>query len=949
MKVFFFDKFLFVLLLLPIFSFGQKPVSLAGKWELRLDPEDKGLREHWWNQAFDDQVKLPGSLTENGKGYDITLQTPWTGDIFDSTYFISDKYKKYREGNVKIPFWLKPVKYYSGAAWYRKSVNVPADWLKERVMLNLERCHWEVYVFVNGQFCGMQNSLVGPQQFDISGRLKEGENSISLKIDNRVKLYIGQNSHSISDHTQSNWNGVVGDISLFSTLATYLDEVKIYPRLANSLIDVEVALGQLARKDFKGKVLLRARKTKDQQWLPSQTIDVQLPVDKNTFSAHYAIPNPALWDEFHPELYQLEIKLADEKGTILSEKTEDFGMRNIGTSGTRITINGKPVFLRGDIDCAAFPLTGYPPTDAPYWEKIFSTIKNYGLNHMRFHSWCPPEIAFKVADKLGVYLYVESPSWANQGSGVGNSDVVDDFIYQESERILKLYGNHPSFCMMSYGNEPGGANHKEFLGKWVNHFKNKDSRRLFTSASGWPALPENQFHVDSEARIQLWKAGLTSIINKEAPTTSYDWREKIRFSKVPYISHEIGQWCAYPNFKEMVKYKGVLKPANFEIFKETLEENGMGDQAADFLYASGRLQTLCYKADIEAALRTPGFGGFQLLGLHDFPGQGSALVGALDVFYDSKGYTTPEEYRTFCNATVPLARMKKLLFKNTETLEAELEIAHFGPEELKDQWIDWQITDGKGKLKQQGSLKKDLIKRDNTQAVGTVKISLSSFKEAQKSVLKVKLRGTAFENNWDFWVYPDEINPENARGKVIITHKMTDEITKQLQEGATVLLLPFGQVKKGKGAEVEIGFSSIFWNTAWTNGQAPHTLGITVKPTHPLFKYFPTESYSNFQWQELVSSSQTMLVNDLDPKIRPLIQPIDTWFENRKLSLAFEGKVSKGKLMVCSIDLDNSLNNRLSARQLKYSMLKYMNSKDFAPENNIDVKTLNTFFSGTDL
>ena len=131
-------------------------------------------------------------------------------------------------------------------------------------------------------------------------------------------------------------------------------------------------------------------------------------------------------------------------------------------------------------------------------------------------------------------------------------------------------------------------------------------------------------------------AGLSSRINAKPPETVSDYTESISKFDVPVISHEIGQWCVYPNFNEMKKYTGVLKPRNFEIFRETLEENQMLDQANDFLVASGKLQTLCYKEDIESALRTPGFGGFQLLDLHDFPGQGTALIGVLDPFWEEK-------------------------------------------------------------------------------------------------------------------------------------------------------------------------------------------------------------------------------------------------------------------------------------------------------------------------
>ena len=208
--------------------FAQQKISLAGTWELKLDPQDKGLREHWWAVPYSDKVKLPGSLTENGKGDDITLQTPWTGDVIDSSYYFSEKYAKYRQNDIKIPFWLKSTKYFAAPAWYKRTINVPENWAKKKVILNLERCHWETSVFVNGAFCGTQNSLVTAHQYDITGLLKEKNNDIVVRVDNRIKIYIGPNSSSITEHTQTNWNGIVGDISLEAKALTNI-EVAVQP------------------------------------------------------------------------------------------------------------------------------------------------------------------------------------------------------------------------------------------------------------------------------------------------------------------------------------------------------------------------------------------------------------------------------------------------------------------------------------------------------------------------------------------------------------------------------------------------------------------------------------------------------------------------------------------------------------------------------------------------
>ena len=259
-------------------------------------------------------------------------------------------------------------------------------------------------------------------------------------------------------------------------------------------------------------------------------------------------------------------------------------------------------------------------------------IKAHGLNHIRFHSWCPPEAAFVAADEEGVYFQVECGLWATFGKENG----VEEWLERETERIVRAFGNHPSFVMLAHGNEPHG-DHVGFLKNWVNKWQAKDRRRLYTSGAGWPVIPESDYHSMYEPRIQRWGEELKSRINAQPPATTADYSAWVEKYDAPIVSHEIGQWCAYPNFAEIEKYTGFLKAKNFELFRESLAAHHMGDQANDFLMASGKLQTICYKEDIESALRTPGFGGFQLLDLHDFPGQGTALVGVVDAFWEPKG------------------------------------------------------------------------------------------------------------------------------------------------------------------------------------------------------------------------------------------------------------------------------------------------------------------------
>lgn len=916
--------------------------SLAGEWKFRIDSLDQGIENKWYDELSDEIVKLPGSMAENGKGDEVTLKTPWTGDIVDKSYFTEKKYEKYRQpGNIKIPFWLKPVKYYKGAAWYQKEFDLPSGWEGKNIILFLERPHWESTVFVNGKKAGSKNSLAVPHQFDITDHIIPGKNRISIRMDNRVVIPVGVNSHSISDHTQSNWNGITGDISLRATSDVFISDVRVYPDIQAKNARIIIVLTNKSGTPFQGTLVLQAESFNSgiPQKLRSKDVPVNTASNDLQLVIEYPMENKMqLWSEFAPSLYKLSVSLKGSNGEIIDYKSEDFGMRDFKTNGTRFAVNGIPVFLRGTTECCIFPLTGYPPSDVHSWEKVLQTCKDYGLNHIRFHSFCPPEAAFTAADKLGIYFHIECSSWANQGTSVGNGGPLDKFIYEEGDRIIREYGNHPSFCMLAYGNEPAGKNQNEFLGNLITYWKAKDNRRAYTSAAGWPIIPENDYNLSPDPRIQHWGEGLKSIINSEPPQTMFDFRDFVSKFSIPTVSHEIGQWCVYPDFSEIEKYTGVLKPTNLEIFRETLAENNMSDQAEDFLLASGKLQVLCYKADIEAALRTPGFAGFQLLQLHDFPGQGSALVGVLNPFFESKGYVSPGEFRMFCNETVPLARMQKMIYSNNESFKAGIEIAHFGSGPLIKAVIVSRIINTGEQTIFKDSTTVEEIKIGNCMPVYSVSMDLSGIKTAQKLTLEVSVKNTPFKNRWDFWVYP--VKHEIDYGKVFITDKLDKNTEATLKKGGSVLLLTYGKVGKEKGAQVAIGFSSIFWNTAWTNNQPPHTLGILCDPKHALFKDFPTEFHSNWQWWDPVAHSQAMLLNGFPADLKPLIQPIDTWFENRKSALAFETKTGNGKILVCSIDMKDNLNDRPVTEQLLHSMLKYMNSNSFNPGIEVELENI---------
>jgi len=932
----------FILCLFIIFFanvYGQL-IPLAGEWRFAIDRDDKGIAEKWFNKKLAATIILPGSMAERLKGDDVTLQTKWTGSIYDSSFFFRPSLAKYRTAdNLKIPFWLTPAKYYVGRAWYQKEITIPADWKGKHARLFLERVHIQTRIWIDGIEAGKNNSLSTPHEFDL-GKLTAGTHTITISIDNRIKdMNVGPDSHSVTDHTQGNWNGITGRIYMGASPDVCIGDVEVYPDVQHKQSKLRIFVINRGQKETRAIVTASAESFNTSILHNTQEVFDNKPVKPgDTLLVELNLPmsnNMVTWNEFDPALYRLMVKV--EANGSIDTKKQQFGMREFTINGTQFMVNGRPVFLRGTVNNCEFPLTGYPSMDAAAWEKIFKKAKEFGLNHMRFHSWCPPEAAFIAADKVGFYLQPEAPTWPNHGTSVGDGRFIDQYIYDETNRMVKVYGNYASFCMLAAGNEPAGKNQAKYLADFVNYWKAKDKRRVYTGASvamSWPLVPENEYMVKSGARGLRWT-------NSE-PESNSNYYSAIKDFIVPYVTHEMGQWCVFPNFDEIKKYTGVYKAKNFELFKQNLEDHGMADQAKDFFMASARLQVLCYKAEIEKDLRTPGLAGFQLLGLQDFPGQGTALVGVLDAFWDEKGYINARQFSRFCSATVPLAQLPKFVFTNNETFEANIELFHFGKVELKNVVLTWTVRNNRGDIVKNGNFEPRTFVIGANQPVGKISFPLHDIPIAGQYKLEVAFDKLPIANDWDFWIYPSELAKfDSGYDNYYYCRSFDSRAESVLNSGGSVFLNAAGNVVKGK--EISMYFTPVFWNTSWFKMRPPHVTGMLVQSKHPALADFPTAGYSDYQWWSIVNKAQVMHLEDFPKGFKSIVQPIDTWFMNRKLGLLFEAKAGNGKLIVCSADISDT-SSFAASRQLYYSIKKYIFSGKFDPVDKVDLSVVKDLF-----
>jgi hypothetical protein len=933
--------------------FADETISLDGEWHFALDRNDVGTNENWFAKDLPDKIQLPGILQAQGYGDDISTDTPWVLTLGDAWWKIQPASLREhfsQPGHVEVPFLSQPPKHYLGVAWYQRDIEIPTNWSGKHFTLFLERAHWQSKVWIDDQEFPANDSLVAPHITDL-GTLTPGKHRLSIRLDNRLQLPAAGHlvdSHSISDGLGAAWNGIVGKIELQSTSPVWVDDIQIFPSVTNKSIRVKMTLHNLSGNEASGKIsffIESSLGTEPLKILPStenfdKISDTNLPVEAEINLGDQA----KLWDEFSTALYRLRIEVAGgtDKFNFDEDTTNAFGLREITHSDKDLLINGSPVNLRLTHDGGEFPLTGYPAMDVASWKKIIQTCKDYGLNGMRFHSWCPPEAAFEAADELGFYLQPECGLWADFGS-----PQMKQWLNDETARLLAAYGNHPSFILLSPSNEP--RNYARFTPQWAADNYAKDPRRLYSAGTGW----SDPSQVNGGAQYATLVRFDGHDLRNNSGWFGGDYGAALENIHIPVLAHEVGQWCAYPDFDVIKKFTGYLQPGNYDIFKYIAEQNGVLDEDKDFAWASGRFQLECYKEEIEANLRTPGLSGFQLLDLHDYLGQGTALIGVMDAFWQPKSYVIAAEYRRFAGPTVPLARLNQRVFTAADTLESDVEIYHFGEKLIADAVPEWKIVNASGTAVASGEWEARDIPIGKNIPLGKVSVDLSKFVAPGQYKLVVKVGRASslslppnknglearptFENDWNFWLYPAQVDT-NTPPDVLVTRNWSEAATR-LAAGGKVLFMP-GNADLDPAKCPPMKNVPVFWNIQMTvrppanrTAKFDAMLGLLCETNSPALAEFPTDANCDWQWIQLVNNVRSINLENAPRELKPIVWAIDDWNRNWKLGVIFECNVGTGKLLVSAINLDNPASRDGSSEllQLRRSLLDYMAGEKFKP------------------
>jgi len=902
-----------------IFLSAQQHLKLDGMWRFGLDEKNVGITEQWYKTNLTKGIAIPGTTDEA-------------------------QYGQKTEGS-DFGILTRAYKYY-GPAWYQTDITIPADWKGKRVFLHLERVMWESKVYIDEKEIATYDALSSSHMHDL-GHLSAGKHRLTIRVNNDMIHNIGDKGHLYTEYTQSIWNGMVGKVELIAKHDIRLGNPQVYTKISPKTLHIVDTLINESKKKRKVAVHYDLYDFKTKEKVYSTTKELKVEGERAVLNIQDQMPEEIkLWDDVHPNLYLLDIQVVDQDRKIVDAKKIEVGFREVTASKSKILVNSKPVFFRGNLDCVHFPITGYPSTDVEEWERIFRIYKSYGLNHVRFHSWCPPEAAFQAANRIGIYMQpeviwldwwmaVDNPGREEMNTkgrpkGLGHNPSADAFVKKEINRMFESYGNHPAFTTMSIGNELGNSDF-DAMESWLKPYKEKDARRLYSVSSARKITSMDQFI----ATHNIDKIGGTRGIR--GAHTDWDFESVYSQSNIPVIAHEIGQWPVYPKWDEIKKYTGVLKARNFEEFFATARQNRIDEQNEAFVKASGALNQIMYKYEIESFLRTPSCAGIQLLSMQDYQGQGEALIGWLDVFYDSKGITTPEKFRTHHDTTVLLLRMPKYVWKADESFQAKVQVAHYGTGDIQDA-VYWKIKDQEDRIIESGTFASRNFAIGSADIIGNIQATLATIRKATKLTIEVGLENRANKNSWDIWVYPSVNTVDNG---IYVADRLDQKAHQVLAKGGKVLLQA-SALGNAETADV-ISYYPLYWSLTFFPGQGKNTIGMVVNDKHAAFQDFPTDSHSDWQWQSIYKNAKGFYINDFPASYRPMAQPVDDFHRNNKLAAIFELKVGTGKLLVSGFDFSDEKNP--VAAQLKSSLLRYMASDRFQPEYEHSLDSLKKMFT----
>lgn len=660
-----------------------------------------------------------------------------------------------------------------------------------------------------------------------------------------------------------------------------------------------------------------------------------------------------LWTPDDPRLYTVRLALADRGGRVRDRAEERFGLRTIATAGTRLLLNGQPLYLRGYGDDNIEVLSGLPPGSKVIYRERLARAKAFGFNAVRFHSMTPDRDYFEAADEVGMLVMAELPIAYTQYLLPHQA-----LLRGELARTLIAHRNHPSLLSFAFGNE--------FTLGWL---KTDAEKQAFQQAVA-------EFYALAKS-LDPTRPILSNDGRRMEPTDMLSLPDG-HADGVPTLRHEFGEYyCSLPDPALIPQFTGVVAPTWLEAKRAWVQQQGLAADYPTYVRHSQRLQQLGRTFQIERARLDPRVTGYHYWLIVDFPGgtgEGDSWEeGWFDYFWQPKG-VTPEEGRRINSAVLPLidAGVDQRTFWSDAGRRVQVTVSNYGDAPLADAVADWRWVSGTDVLA--SGTARVSVAQGEVRPVFTATLPNGPADRAAAVDLEVTIaaaRGPVV-NRWRFWSIPASgrtgiasaaglaaagdvrVDGRAASDGLMIASRLDADVRAALEAGRTVLLLAAPDAPaKGGGAGASADAAPKRPRPLTFFPGAGAALGTIVRP-HPALEGFPHEGFADLQFYNLVQGAGALTLDAAPRGQAPIIDAVRTaagWLSKEKAlthsAFLVEAQVGRGRLLATTLNVRAQLDDaHPEVVWLFERLVRYARSGQFAPRETLTWAQLEAMVAG---
>lgn len=879
---------------------AEKRVSLAGEWRFRLDPDDQGLADTWYEDPgiLRDTIEVPGAWQAQGFGNDEP-QSVWDFGFSARTFRAA----------------------YTGTGWYGKTFALPDDWKGKRVWLHFGGVHPSAEVWLNGIRLGENNLPFVPFGFECTDVARcDRPNFLAVRVHEQNRAL------GFAYNWQGRWSGLYRSVELAATGDCFLEQAWMWPSAEDNMIRLNVRIGDIARA--RAPLVLVAAAS---PWnKPGEMARATFAIEQAQGVSVLPVATPCLWSPEAPNLYRVDVVLCrgDE---VLDAQSERVGFVSLAGTGSRFLINGEPYYMRGTGDFISCPETGSPDTNRDRWRGKLRTLREYGYNMVRCQSYVYTPEYLDIADEVGLLVQSEM---GMLGAWAGMSPFhyytwplpTPDWrpaLKEQWDRVVMRDVNHPSANVYCMSNELGFFAYP------------RTARQCYRDTK---AIKPTALVIWTDGRHNDAFPG--DFVNAEASEKVVD---------KPLIQHEYRWWSSFPDVRLIPKYSGAVRPYAAEMALKAAQKHGIAHILPQAAANSQRLQFIEAKTKMEACRRDHA----HLAGICHFNAMDAnpSPQGIVDEFYERK-YAEASVWRQTNGDTTILSSLgfNDRVLSAGEVFTCSLYVSDYSHPALKNPTLEWRLVSGKEVLAR-GRLHYT-HQPFCTHYAGKVEASVPHVVSARPARLTAVLQegSRTFTNEWNLWVFPQHAAlpagvgiygdtnytwlktlqelpsiPAESLGSVacsvVLTECLDEPLVRFLRSGGRAILAASeGLVRPFPG---KLGISAGQYFFTPPANYPPYEAGQdgTIIMEHPALGDIPHEGFADLQFYRMMADSPAL---DLEPlglaDGDPIIRAIHSYPVCRPLGCLAERRLDSGGIILCALDLNQAWPE---ARSLLASLCRY--------------------------